>query len=175
MLFANIGLPMIFVELPFLVIALAPVVVLESIVYRWALPVTWTESLSGAFRANLLSTFVGVPLAWFVQVVAQVLLGGGAMWGLDTPLLELAAVTVQSAWLIPYADEFVWMVPAASLFLMLPCFLVSVVVERLLLRRIWPAIPPERLNRVVALANAVSYTVLSGYWAFQLVSGRGFA
>src|SRR5262245_20923367 len=125
MLFANIGLPMIFVELPFLVVALVPVVVLESIVYRSAFPITWRDSVWGAFLANFLSTFVGVPLAWVAQVVAQMMLGGGGMWGLDTPLLQLAAVTLQSAWLVPYGHELVWMVPAASLFLMLPCFLVS--------------------------------------------------
>jgi hypothetical protein len=77
MLFANVGLPMIFVELPFLAVALLPVAALEAAVYRWRLSMPWGQSWWGALRANLWSTFVGVPLAWLAQVVAQLAVGGG--------------------------------------------------------------------------------------------------
>ncbi len=171
MILANIGLPMIFVELPFLAVALLPVAGLEAAVYRWRLSVPWRQSLWGALRANLWSTFAGVPVAWLVQVVGQIAVGGGSAWGLNTPLDRLAAVTVQSAWLIPYQGEFGWMVPAASLCLLVPCLLVSVGMEQWLLRRYWPTLPARRVVGAAVLANVASYLLLSAYWGIELFSG----
>jgi hypothetical protein len=170
MLLANVGLPMIFVELPFLAVALVPVAVLEAAIYRWRLSVPWRPALWGALRANLWSTFVGVPLAWLAQVAGQIAVGGGSAWGLDAPLGRLAAVTVQSAWLIPYEGEFGWMVPAASLCLLLPCLLVSVGVEQRMLRQYWPDVPGRGVVGAVLIANVLSYLLLAGYWGVQLSS-----
>jgi hypothetical protein len=168
MLLADVGLPMIFVELPFLALALLPVAALEAAVYRWRLSVSWSQSLWGSLRANLWSTFVGIPLAWLAQVVGQLAVGGGSAWGLDTPLDRLAAVTVQSAWLIPYEEELRWMVPAAALCLLVPCLAVSVGVEQWRLRRYWPGVPVRRLLWAVVLANTVSYLLLAAYWCVRL-------
>jgi len=132
------------------------------------LSVPWRQSFSGAFWANLWSTFFGVPLAWLAQMVAQMALGGGSAWGLDTPLDRLTAVTLQSAWLIPYQGEFGWMIPAAAMCLMVPCFLVSVAVEQSCLREYWPGVATRRLVLTVALANVLSYTVLVAYWGVKL-------
>jgi hypothetical protein len=168
MLLANVGLPMIFVELPFLAVALLPVAALEAVVYRWRLSISWGPSFSGSLRANLWSTFVGVPLVWLAQAVGQLAVGGGSAWGLSTPLARLAAVTVQSAWLIPYESDFHWMLPAAALCLLVPCLIVSVWVEQRRLRRYWPAVPIRPLVRAVVLANVVSYLLLAAYWGVRL-------
>src|SRR5262245_13381903 len=169
MLFANMGLPMIFIELPFLVVALLPVVLVEGACYHWCLSVPWRKSFSGTFWANLWSTFLGVPLAWFAQTVGQMAIGGGSAWGLETPLDRLAAVTLQSAWLIPYQGEYDWMMPAASLVLLLPCLVVSIGIEQSALREYWPDVPWRRLIVVVSAANMLSYFLLAGYWGVQLV------
>jgi hypothetical protein len=162
------GLPMIFVELPFLAVALFPVVLFESAIYHWMLSVPWRQSFSGTFWANLWSTFLGVPVAWFAQMIGQMAIGGGSAWGLDTPLDRLAAVTLQSAWLIPYEGEFGWMVPAAALSLMLPCFLVSVGVEQWCLREYWPEVTSRRLVLTVSFANMLSYSLLMAYWGVKV-------
>lgn len=170
MLLANIGLPMIFVELPFLAVAILPVAALEAAIYRWRLSVPWRRAWWGSLRANLWSTFAGVPLAWLAQVVGQMAVGGGSAWGLDTPLDRLAAVTVQSAWLIPYEGELRWMVPAAALALLVPCLVVSVGVEQWRLRRYWPDVPGRRVVGAAVLANVASYSALAAYWGVQLSS-----
>jgi hypothetical protein len=169
MIFANAGLPMIFIELPYLTLALLPVTVVEALVYRAGLPLSLSQALRGSLVANLWSTFLGVPAAWFVLVVVEISVGGGSMWGLDTPLLRLAAVTVQAPWLIPYEQEFYWMVPAASLFLLLPFFLVSAVAERYALLKRWTNVDRRRLTCAVWLANFLSYGLLAVYWAAVLV------
>ncbi|MDB5336411.1 MAG: hypothetical protein JWN70_2030 [Planctomycetaceae bacterium] len=171
MLFANVGLPMICVELPFLTAALLPVVLLESAVYRWRLSVTWKQSVWGTLRANLWSTFVGVPLAWLVQTVCQLVGGGGGIWDLDTPINRLASVTLQSAWLVPHMGEYDWMIPAAALCLLLPCLIVSVAVEHSLLLRYWPGVPVRQMFGVAVLANVLSYVILAAYWSVQLFKG----
>jgi hypothetical protein len=167
--FADAGLPMIFVEAQFLVLALIPVVLAEAAVYWWGLQLPWRKAISGSLVANLWSTFLGVPVSWFILLVTQLSVGGGAAWGLKTPLTRLAAVTVQAPWLIPYEESLYWMVPAASLFLMLPFFLASVGIEWLVLRRRWPTVDRGRLTRQVWLANLVSYGALAGFWLIDLI------
>lgn len=170
MLLANVGLPMIFVELPFLAVALLPVAALEAVLYRRWLSVPWRRAWQGSLHANLWSTFVGVPLAWLAQAVGQMAVGGGSAWGLDTPLDRLAAVTVQSAWLIPYEGELRWMVPAAALCLLVPCLLASACVEQWRLRHYWPELPARRVVCAALLANVASYLLLAAYWGIQLSS-----
>jgi hypothetical protein len=170
MMFVDIGLPFLFIELPFLAIALIPVVFVESVIYRWRLSIPWQQAVTGTLRANLWSTFAGVPLAWFAQVLAQITIGGGRAWGLKTPLDRLAAVTVQSPWLIPYEGQFKWMIPAAALCQLVPCLVVSVAVEQWFLRRYWPTVSGRRIVAAAVLANIASYLLLAAYWGARLAS-----
>ena len=66
------------------------------------------------------------------------------------------------------------MVPAASLVLLLPFYLGSVVVEYLVLRERWQQAIRERFVNKVMLANAVSYAGLGLYYGAMLwVETRG--
>jgi hypothetical protein len=178
MIIANLGLPMIFIEVPYLALALVPVAYVESLVYRARLKVPALEAYRGAMTANLWSTLLGVPIAWGVLLIAQISVGGDTKWGLDTPLLRLAAVTVQAPWLIPYEKEQYWMIPAASLFLMIPFFLASVATEWVALKVHWRK-RERRLAGAVLLANLLSYLLLAGFWgtwlaiAHMAMSGTG--
>jgi hypothetical protein len=165
---ADMGLPMIFIELPCLVLALLPVAAAEAVIYRARLALPYTKALGGSLIANLCSTILGVPISWFVLVVAEMSVGGGSRWGVETPLMRIAAVTVQAPWLMPYEAEFYWMIPAASLFLMLPFFLASVLTERWVLLRWWRGMDPRRLTVSVWQANLLSYGALAAYWAWRL-------
>jgi hypothetical protein len=60
------------------------------------------------------------------------------------------------------------MIPAASLFLMLPFFVTSAIVESWVLRKLWPAMLRRRIRITAWLANGLSYTVLVGYAAIRL-------
>lgn len=167
--FANAGLPMIFIELPFLALALIPVAFMEALVYDAGLRLPFRRALGGAVIANLFSTFLGVPVAWIVLVLCDVTISGGRAWGLDTPLLRLAAVTVQAPWLVPYENEAHWMVPAASLFLMLPFFVASALTESFVLRRWWREANAGTVTRLAWLSNLLSYSLLAAFWVWLLV------
>ena len=138
------------------------------------LAVPMRRALAGASLSNALSTFVGIPLTWlslvFLELVAT---NGGEAWGLNTPLLKVAAVTVQAPWLIPYEHDLYWMVPAASLFLLFPSFVVSVIVEAWTLTRLWPSTARGRIWGVTWLANLLSYALLFAYAAVRLYQVLG--
>src|SRR5262249_20145833 len=112
---ADMGVPMLFVQLPLLVIVLLPVIALETLVLQRRLGLRVGRALVGATLANLASTFVGFPLAWSALLILQLVTGGLRSWGLGNPALRLAAVTWQAPWLVPYDDDLYWMIPAASL------------------------------------------------------------
>jgi hypothetical protein len=120
MIIADMGIPMIFVTLPLMVVALLPIAGLESLVYRKYLRLSWTEAFVGGLIANLWSTLAGIPLTWLLLVIGQFAIGGANAWGLDTLQDRMDAVTLQAAWLMPYEKDLPWMIPAASIALLFP-------------------------------------------------------
>lgn len=164
---ANAGLPMIGVQMDLMLVALLPIIAIEAIVLRVRLAVPLLRSLKGASLANALSTLAGIPLTWLALVFIEMAVGGEA-WGLETPLRRILAVTVQAPVLLPYEGDLDWMVPAASLFLLLPCLVVSILIESRTLSRLWPEVSRERIWRAASVANFVSYALLSIVAGFRL-------
>lgn len=166
---ADAGLPMLFVHLPAMLVALVPVVAAETYVARRYYGLDQKKALKGVAIANCCSTLLGFPLLWLLWAVTEATFAGRAL-GLDGIWRKVYAVTVQSAWLIPYEGDLGWMIPVAGLFMLIPAFFVSVYVERWLLRVLWA---DESVNRVRSFswrAHFVSYPVLIAVWlAFVLL------
>jgi hypothetical protein len=68
---ADTGVPMIFVQWPLMLFALVPVIAIETEVVRRQLSLPYGKALIGAVKANILSTLVGVPLAWAVMLALE--------------------------------------------------------------------------------------------------------
>lgn len=170
MLLANVGIPMVCVSVPTILFALPLIALAEAVVLRRVCGISLKEAWRGALPANLWSTLLGIPVAWVPLVIAQMAGGGGRAWGLNTPMDQLAAVTLQAPWLVPYEHDLSWMVPAASLVLLFPFYLASVAAEYLYLRGRWGA-AQSRLLAGVFLANALSYVLLGAFYGIQLWSG----
>lgn len=168
MLLANAGVPMIVIQLPVMALALVPILLLEAAVYLRLTGASWSLAWRGSLIANLVSTFVGIPVAWFVQVIVQMLIGGGSAWGIESARERVAAVTLQSAWLVPYERDLDWMIPAAAIVLLVPFLIVSIIVERFVLRRYWPESVRTALTRNVSIANMASYVLLGIIWGVLL-------
>jgi hypothetical protein len=165
MLIADAGVPMLFVTFPRMMAALVPIVLVEAIVYRWYLSKSFPSCCGGSLVANSMSTFAGIPLTWVLLVIMEILCtGGGKAYGLDTPLHRLVAVTLQAPWLVPYEEDLYWMIPVAALSLLVPCLLVSVLVEYFMLRACW-ILPKDRVKllNAVWIANLLSYCLLGTY------------
>ncbi len=108
-----------------------PIVIIEAWVARRIVDLDWKTSLKKAGLANAISTLVGIPLTWGVLVIIEIILSqGGRAYGINTLSGKLIAVTVQAPWLIPYESDLDWMIPSASIVLLIPFFFVSVFIER---------------------------------------------
>ena len=165
---ANIGVPMIFVTLPTMVIALLPIIILEALLALPTLKLPYRKLLKCFSIANLVSTFVGIPVAWFLLVVLQMVTGGGGAHGLSSPVARLLAVTWQAPWLIPYESDLVWMIPAATLVLLVPFFFASWWVEYLVAKRVLPDADKIVLRRSLRNVNFLSYSGLAFYIVIRM-------
>lgn len=157
--YADMGLPMVAVFLPPMWLALPVVVLVEAVVLSRMLSVGMRSAIRSAAAGNLVSTFLGVPLAWLVLAVAELYCCGSAR-GLSTIGSRIYAVTVQAPWLIPYEGEFWWMVPCALVVLGLLFWLVSTLVEAPFNRWLLAPADPKRIWRATLVANAWSYVAL---------------
>ena len=110
---------------------------------------------------NIVSTLFGVPATWLVLVGIQIVTGGGAAYGIETPFQKFIAITWQAPWLIPYHAELYWMVPAARLVLLIPFFFGSWFIEYFIAKKMLKEIKRTSLKRAILLANLVSYGLLA--------------
>lgn len=170
--FIDIGVPMIFLAIPVMVIALLPIISLEAFALCRSLSLPFNQALRVATFANLASTLVGIPITWLLLVAVQLVTGGGAAYGLKTPLTKFLSVTWQAPWLIPYESDLHWMIPAAGLFLLIPFFFASWYVEYLVAKRILKRVDPNDTWRGVRNANIISYGLLAVYLVTVLVTAR---
>jgi hypothetical protein len=158
---ADAGVPMIFITLPGMLLALVPIIILETFVLARRLSVRKREVLKATVMSNAVSTLVGLPIVWVILVAVQIGTGGGGAYGIDTLLGKFLAVTWQAPWLIPYESDLDWMVPAASLALLGPFFAASCLIELRVNRRMLSQAQPQKLRAGTRDANLLSYGLLA--------------
>jgi hypothetical protein len=129
-LFANAGVPMLFVQMPLLLLALPVVIAIEAALCRRWLGVSWKKAWRATAKANVISTVAGFPIMWIALVILQMVVGGGRFPHLREPWFSVYTVTVQAAWLLPIEARLYWMVPTACIVLMIPAFFVTVFIEK---------------------------------------------
>lgn len=161
-LLANMGVPMIGVYWPVAWLAFVPVVLIEAWWARRVLGNGWTKAIVTTSVANLVSTVIGIPLAWFIWATIQLRFFGTAL-GLDHPAKSLYAVTVQAAWLVPYEEHLWWMIPAAALTLTAVFCVGSVLVEWLAMKCMQRKADARALRRWAWRGNLLSYLVIFAF------------
>lgn len=159
---------MLFLHMPAILIALLPIIAVETFVATRAFKCSWRTVAPAITRANLMSMLLGFPLLWLCMVLISLLLslfvGGGTMHGIDSTGQKVYAVTVQAAWLMPYETELYWMVPCAALVMLVPAFFMSVLVERFFLKRSWSNYSPSAIASFSWKAHMASYLILVLLW-----------
>jgi hypothetical protein len=178
---ANVGIPMIFIQLPLMLYALVPVIILEALLIRRWLTLSLRDAFVGVTKANIFSTLIGVPLAWLAMLALEfsVMLPLGLAadkwgWKFDGPAWQVLGFLLSVAWLGPAPAYLHWLVPAAVAILLVPCFFLSVVLERRSCTRTWSTVDPARVRRSVFAANLASYGLLfvlaCGWMTYGLVT-----
>ncbi|HTX20791.1 MAG TPA: hypothetical protein VMD27_02865 [Candidatus Aquilonibacter sp.] len=166
---ADIGIPMIFIQWPLMICALIPVIVVEALLIRRWVPLSFRDAFIGTTKANLVSTFAGFPLAWLamfaIEMGIMLPLGLAAeKWHwqhlFESPFFEVVSFFIGMAWLAPSDQAAYWLVPLAAGLLLIPSFYVSVWLERFICRRAWPSSDAAAVRLGVFRANLASYVVL---------------
>jgi hypothetical protein len=158
---ADMGVPMIFVTMPLMVFALIPVILIEAFVLARRFQQSLKSVLWAASAANLVSTFIGIPITWCLLALIQLLTGGGGAYQIHTILGRFFSVTWQGSWLFHLESELYWRVPASILFLLIPFFFASYWVEYLVARRMLKNRDRGEVKRGVYFANLASYALLA--------------
>lgn len=162
--YANAGVPMLALVWPGMWIALLPVIAIESVVLVRVASVLPRRAVLVTAVANATSTFLGIPLTWAALFGLQAIVPGGGGAGPDVGTFagKLFAVTVQAPWLIPHESDLYWMIPAASLVLLVPFFFMSWGVELLVARLMLRAQDRQPVDLAVLRGNLLSYGLLAG-------------
>lgn len=160
---ADMGVPMIFVTMPLMVIALIPIILIESFILARKIHASVKSVLWATSAANVVSTFIGIPITWALLLLVEMLTG--SMYGINfhTALGHFLSVTIQSPWMIPWESDLYWMVPAASLFLLIPFFFASYVVECAVTNKMIKKVSRHDVRKGVFIANIASYALLAIY------------
>jgi len=169
---ANAGVPMLFVQMPLLLFALPVVIALEAaLCHRW-LGISWKQAWRATAIANVISTVAGFPMMWIALVILQMIVGGGSFPNLPEPWFSVYTVTVQAAWLLPIEKRLYWMIPTASLVLMIPAFFITVLIEkRVYQMRLGECLGSMGIGRATWSMHLVSYGLLVVAGLFLLATG----
>lgn len=168
---ANVGLPMVAIFLPPMWLALLAIIAVEAVLLARILGAPFRMTVASVTLGNVFSTLVGVPLVWFLLALAEFACCGTAK-GISSVGAKLYAVTAQAPWLIPYEEDFPWMIPAAMAVLLVPFLLASVAIEAPFNKLLLADVPRERIWRATALANVASYMCLAVVLALYIAFGR---
>ncbi|MEN6458798.1 MAG: hypothetical protein ABFC63_07700 [Thermoguttaceae bacterium] len=161
-MFANVGIPLIGPAIGVGWFAFIPVVLVETLIAIWVLRWQFFFALRWVSLANVVTTFVGVPITWFLTVLVQMSVGYCG-WG-DGSIVE---VLLGPAWLGPgYIRDLGWAVPLGLIVLCVPMFVMSCWAEYLILRRfaakalIWQYVWKANLASYALLVAALIVTML---------------
>ena len=166
-LLADAGLPMISLTFPAMLILLIPVIVVESLLCKKWLGLTTWEAMKANAMSNLASTIFGVPFAWAIMLAVEfinMIDRNGAIQNWRSPLAQVIGLFLGSAWIGPPSEKNVWIIPAATLVLLVPFFLASYGIEYLVVRHMVgmseggpPNLTYRRVRIVVRNANLITY------------------
>jgi len=180
--FANAGIPMIYLELPFMVTLLIPVIIFEACLLSKFLLVNTKESLILSGKANLISTLIGFPLSWLLSLLVELAFSVfpyliykfnlevvfESVYRNHELLFDILGLFVMAPWLAPIENKLYWMIPAAGFIGLIPAYFVTVLFEyKFLKSRI--KCEAITIKSAIIKVNAYSYMFLALVWAGQML------
>lgn len=157
----NAGIPMLGIW-PLSWFALAPVIWIEWMVVRRRPALAQAPVGKGIAWANVASSIIGVPIAWFAWLfVGRALRDRLVEHPIVTQSERVLEVVLGAAWRPPYTPSTPpWEMPLAVCVLLVPCFLISILFEHWVCRAFWRGVPPRETLTAVIRMNLASYAFL---------------
>jgi len=168
-LLADAGVPMIFLTFPAMLVLLIPVIVIEGLLCKKWLGLTMAEAMKSNAASNLASTIVGIPVAWSIMLGVEFAAIGiadrsNAIQNWHSPIAQVIWFLVGSAWIGPPSETNLWVIPAATLALLVPFFFASYAIEYIVVNYMvgmpeggLPSLASRRVRIAVRNANLVTY------------------
>lgn len=159
---ANAGVPMLALAWPAQWLALIPIILLECAVSRQSIQVPFRQLILPVAKANLISTLVGIPLAWAFMLIPLFGVGLGLSLmpaSAEMPIyMDHVLLPLTAAWV---GGKSAWQVYFAFVVLTVPFCIVSIIIEERILCRSFPAHSHCVIRAVAVRANVCSYVLLS--------------
>ena len=157
-LHANAGVPMIAIVFPEMILSLVPVILIEIAVLIKRLKINKQKTVLAVVAGNLYSTLFGITG------------GDRGIYNIGILLRNILSVTWQAPWLMP-SNALYWQIPAAALFLLIPFFFASWLMETWLEMIILKKEISDKkyFKRSVFFANLLSYLFLAAASAVFLI------
>jgi hypothetical protein len=164
---ADVGLPMLAYYLPPAWLLMVPVIGVEALVAIWWFAIPARLAIRGATIANVLSTLIGVPLAWSLATALELRLFAPG-WNGRHPSCAVQA-TAQALWILPPIRACSWVFPVAAVVASAVFYALSVGIEGLIFARVAPALSARSRWCWSLWGNAASYTLLIlAIWPLQM-------
>ncbi|MGH7953244.1 MAG: hypothetical protein ACREFE_15190, partial [Limisphaerales bacterium] len=160
---ADAGVPMLMLIFPAAFFLLVPIIGIETWCAHHLKTITSKRRFLGVLTANAVSTIVGWPLTWIILALLQLFVipgGDRGDFNFPYPFDVVASVTLGAAWLPPDENNLYWMIPTATMVLLIPAFFVTILAEKLVLRFFWRDLIPKERKSFVWIANFASYGLL---------------
>lgn len=162
MAYANAGVPMLALAWPAQWLALIPIILVEAEVFRRAFQLPLRSLIKPIAKANLVSTLVGIPFTWLAMLLLEFTVGyiGFLLMPGDSEIpvyLQYLFFPFMVAWIAP---DNAWQIYLAFVMLTVPFCIISILIERWILRRALPDCPPASLHKITNRANILSYVLL---------------
>ena len=168
---SDAGVPVIFITLPIMSIALIPIILIESFVLRHYIKFNFKKIVFPVGIANAATVIIGYPLSWGLLLVIELITtGGGCGPGFDTIGKSILTVLLESAWLCPWEDQLYWTLPIAIIIGLVVAFFISVYVEYFIIKRFFKK-EKQKMKKAVWVANIISYTILILFSLIYLIVG----
>jgi len=181
--FANAGVPLIMVTFPGMLIALVPVILIEAVYISRRLPYPLKSSLKVCGISNLVSTLIGIPLAWGLYLLPSAALSYSGAQRVVADLLTEPSVLLgnvvfilfHASWIPPVGKGLHWMIPTATIVLLVPAFFVSWFIEHQISKRMLKKFEAAEVRSIICKANLMTYFLLLlitlGWLSYSLFDG----
>ncbi len=169
--FGNVGIPVIALTYPGFAVLLLPIIITEYFIIKSIINIEKKPILVSTVVSNLASTLIGVPLAWAVLLILEMITTGGAAIQSEGLMYFVGSIALQSAWMLP--PDYYWMLPAAIIVNLIPAFFLSKYSEYIITKKMIKTVEKNQIKKAVFKANNVTYgglfAIAVGYLIITLV------
>jgi hypothetical protein len=160
------------------VAALVPITAIEALFLRPRLAISYGEAFAGTSVANVVSTIVGIPVAWFILVVPELLFESriyrlaDRIHEFSSPLSITFQMLTTFPWLDPDETRLYWTVPVASALLLIPSYFASIWLERPICRHVDSSIVRRAVTEANQLSYAALFVVACGWLGYSILTHK---